>query len=88
MNDDSFSQSQEEGLPPQVDLAPRPESSSSGAALSWKVALAAVAGLIVIVLAYPLFQQWASTSQPAADRPPNEAQSVLNTPQPGAGLRR
>lgn len=81
MNDDSFSQSQEEGLPPQVDLAPTSESSSAGPALSWKVALAAAAGLIVVILAYPLFQQWASSSQPAADRPPDEAQSVINTPQ-------
>jgi tetratricopeptide (TPR) repeat protein len=81
MNDDSFSQSQEEELPPQVDLAPGSESSSSGPTLSWKVALAAVAGLIVVVLAYPLFQQWPNTSRPAADRPLNEAQSVLNTPE-------
>jgi len=85
MNNDNLLDSQEEVLPPRVDLSSKPESSPSGSALSWRVALAVVAGLIVVVLAYPLFQQWFNTLPPATDRPANEAQPAVDTPKETIG---
>lgn len=86
MNNNNLLDSQEEVPPPQVDLASKPESpASSGPSLSWRVALAAVAGLIIVVLIYPLFQQWLTARTPATDRPASEAQPAVNSTEETTG---
>jgi tetratricopeptide (TPR) repeat protein len=82
MDNNNLLDRQEEVISPQLEHSTLSEGVvPKGMGLGWRVALAVIALLVIVVLAYPLFQQqFSNPPLTASDRPASGPQSPLSTP--------